>query len=196
MCLLYPTILDVTSVGGTYHVDPEEAVYFSSGGFSDTWPRPSWQDAAVSKYLSILGDRWKGLYNPNGRGFPDVAAQGYNFHVVDKGDDTLVGGTSAAAPTFAGVIALLNSARIEAGMSPLGFLNPWIYSKGYKGLTDIVNGGSTGCTGKDTYSGLPTPKIPYASWNATPGWDPVTGYGTPNFKKLLQLSMGNSTLHR
>jgi tripeptidyl-peptidase-1 len=135
----------VTSVGGTFHVAPERAVSFSSGGFSDTWPRPSWQDSAVSKYLSILGDQWKGLYNPEGRGFPDVAAQGYNFHVIDKGDDTLVGGTSAAAPTFAGVIALLNSARLEAGKSPLGFLNPWIYSTGYKGLTDIVDGGSTGC---------------------------------------------------
>ena len=183
----------VTSVGGTFHVEPEQAVSFSSGGFSDTWPRPSWQDAAVSKYLSILGDQWKGLYNPNGRGFPDVAAQGYNFHVIDKGGDTLVGGTSASAPTFAGVVALLNSARIEAGFSPLGFLNPWIYSQGYKGLTDIVDGGSTGCIGKDIYSGLPAPLVAYASWNATPGWDPVTGYGTPNFAKLLQLSMGNST---
>ena len=178
----------VTSVGGTFHVEPEEAVSFSSGGFSDTWPRPSWQDDAVSKYLDILGDRWDGLYNPSGRGFPDVAAQGYNFHVIDKGAETLVGGTSASSPTFAGVIALLNAARIDAGKSPLGFLNPWIYSEGYKGLTDIVDGGSTGCTGRDQYSGLPTPKVPYASWNATQGWDPVTGLGTPDFKKLLKLS--------
>lgn len=180
-------------MGGTYYIEPEQAVSFSSGGFSDTWARPSWQDTAVSDYLGILGDQWKGLYNPQGRGFPDVAAQAHNFHVIDKGDDTLVGGTSAASPTFAAVIALLNAARIDAGKSPLGFLNPWIYSSGYKGLTDIVDGGSTGCTGTDIYSGLPAPKVPYASWNATPGWDPVTGWGTPNFAKLLQLSMGNST---
>ena len=183
----------VTAVGGTYQVQPERAVDFSSGGFSDTWPRPSWQDAAVSEYLNILGDQWKGLYNPNGRGFPDVAAQGYNYHVIDKGEETLVGGTSASAPTFAGIIALLNAALLEAGKSPLGFLNPWIYSKGYKGLTDIVNGGSTGCTGTDIYSGLPAPKVPFASWNATIGWDPVTGYGTPNFQKLLQLTMGSGS---
>lgn len=88
----------VTSVGGTYHVEPEIAVAFSSGGFSDRWERPSYQDRAVKEYLGILGDRWKGLYNPKGRGFPDVAAQGYRFHVINQNDagvltDILVGGT-------------------------------------------------------------------------------------------------------
>lgn len=168
---------------------PERAIAFSSGGFSDRFPRPSYQDAAVKKYLGILGPRWKGLYNPEGRGFPDVAAQAYNFTVVDKGRVIPVGGTSAASPTFAGIVSLLNDARLCAGKKPLGFLNPWIYSKGYNGLTDIVNGGSKGCTGTDIYSGLPAPFVPYASWNATEGWDPVTGYGTPNFQKLKELAL-------
>ncbi|KAF2138489.1 uncharacterized protein K452DRAFT_256012 [Aplosporella prunicola CBS 121167] len=177
----------VTSVGGTFHVEPEEAVDFSSGGFSDIWPRPDWQDAAVSKYLGILGDRWDGLYNPEGRGFPDVAAQGYNFHVVDKGRETLVGGTSASSPAFASIVALLNAARIEKGLPVLGWLNPWLYSgSAAQGLTDIVDGGSTGCTGTDMYSGLDAPYVPYAGWNATEGWDPVTGLGTPKFDVLLQ----------
>ncbi|GAB7356686.1 hypothetical protein MBLNU459_g7397t1 [Dothideomycetes sp. NU459] len=179
----------VTSVGGTYQVKPEKAISFSSGGFSDRFPRPSYQDTAVKKYLSILGDRWDGLYNPAGRGFPDVAAQAYRYHVIDQGSEILVGGTSAASPTFAGVVALLNSARIVAGKSPLGFLNPFIYSDGFKGLNDITTGGSKGCTGKDIYSGLATPIVPYASWNATKGWDPVTGYGTPNYEKLLKLAL-------
>ncbi|KAH7419956.1 peptidase S8/S53 domain-containing protein [Cadophora sp. MPI-SDFR-AT-0126] len=182
----------VTSVGGTYHVEPEIAVAFSSGGFSDLWERPKWQDAAVKEYLGILGDRWKGLYNPKGRGFPDVAAQGYRFHVINQNSagvltDILVGGTSASAPAFAGIISLLNNARLSAGSKPLGFLNPWLYSVGKKGLTDIVGGGSKGCTGVDVYSGLPAPFVPYASWNATQGWDPVTGLGTPDFKVLLDL---------
>ena len=55
-------------------------------------------------------------------------------------------------------------------------------------MTDIVNGGSTGCTGSDIFSGLPTPHVPFASSNATVGWDPVTGLGAPNFEKLLNLS--------
>ncbi|KAL6709341.1 Tripeptidyl-peptidase sed2 [Coniothyrium glycines] len=182
----------VTSVGGTYRVEPERAVSFSSGGFSDLWDRPSYQDAAVSDYLAQLGDQWKGLYNPNGRGFPDVSAQGQGFRVVDQGRVISVGGTSASAPAFASIVALLNNALISSGKSPLGFLNPWIYSEGYKGLNDIVDGGSSGCTGRDIYSGLPTPFVPNASWNATDGWDPVTGYGTPDFEKLLSIAQGKT----
>lgn len=179
----------VTAVGGTYQVLPEKAIAFSSGGFSDRFARPSYQNAAIEGYMKILGPKWTGLYNPNGRGIPDVAAQAYRFHVVDKGSEILVGGTSASAPTFASVVSLLNNARLSAGKPPLGFLNPWIYSEGYKGLTDIVNGGSSGCSGIDIFSGLSTPHVPYASWNATAGWDPVTGHGTPDFQKLLKLVM-------
>ncbi|KAL8757953.1 MAG: hypothetical protein Q9184_004074 [Pyrenodesmia sp. 2 TL-2023] len=182
----------VTSVGGTYHVQPEVAVAFSSGGFSDRFPRPAYQDAAVTTYLNSIGDTFKGLYNPNGRGFPDVAAQAYNFTVVDQGAEIRVGGTSASSPAFAGIVALLNGARLERGRKPLGFLNPFIYKYGYRGLTDIVDGGSKGCTGIDIYSGLPAPRIPGAGWNATKGWDPVTGYGTPIFPKLLALSQGGN----
>jgi len=181
----------VTAVGGTHFVEPEVAIGFSSGGFSDRWETPDYQKAALTKYLGVLGDQWDGLYNPEGRGFPDIAAQSSQFHVVDKGDEILVGGTSASAPLIASIIGLLNGDRIESGKKPLGFLNPWLYQTGYQGLTDIVDGGSTGCTGTDIYSGLDAPYVPYASWNATEGWDPVTGLGTPIFPKLLQLSRGN-----
>ena len=88
----------VTSVGGTTHIEPEEAIYFSSGGFSDRHPRPAYQDEAVKAYLEQLGDRWDGLYNPEGRGFPDVAAQAYNYSVVDHGANILVGGTRFVTP--------------------------------------------------------------------------------------------------
>ncbi|KAH6626494.1 peptidase-like protein [Chaetomium sp. MPI-SDFR-AT-0129] len=181
----------VTSVGGTRYVNPEQAVSFSSGGFSDLFPRPAYQEAAVSGYLDKhLKKRWHGLYSPAGRGIPDVAAQGVDYHVFSQGKDVLVSGTSASAPMFAALVSLLNNARLAQGKPPLGFLNPWLYSNkvASEGLTDIVHGGSTGCTGTDMYSGLPTPYVPYASWNATPGWDPVTGLGTPLFDKLLKLS--------
>ncbi|RDW91294.1 hypothetical protein BP5796_02459 [Coleophoma crateriformis] len=183
----------VTSVGATRYVEPEYAVSFSSGGFSDRWARPSYQEAAVTEYLSILGDKWAGLYNTTGRGFPDVAAQGVYYHIIDQGSDVRISGTSASAPTFAALISLLNNARLKAGKSPLGFLNPWLYSTAKSGFTDIVHGGSTGCTGTDIYSGLPAPKVPSASWNSTTGWDPVTGLGTPLFDKLLALATGNTT---
>ncbi|KAI8962868.1 subtilisin-like protein [Daldinia sp. FL1419] len=177
----------VTSVGGTVGVEPERAVSFSSGGFSDLFPRPSYQKAAVDAYLGTIGSTFEGLYNPSGRGFPDVAAQGRNFNVISQGQVIKVGGTSASAPAFAAIISLLNNARIKSGEKPLGFLNPWLYSDAANGgLTDIVDGGSTGCTGRDIYSGLPAPYVPGAGWNATKGWDPVTGLGTPLFDVLLE----------
>ena len=183
----------VTSVGATRGVNPEYAVGFSSGGFSQRFGRPGWQEDAVSAYLDQLGDTFKGLFDPLGRGFPDVAAQGVNYLIFDKGKIKHVEGTSASAPVFAGIVALLNAARLSNGLPGLGFLNPWLYGAANQsgGLTDITHGGSKGCTGKDQYSGRAAPKIPGAGWNATQGWDPVTGLGTPVFDKLLALALGD-----
>lgn len=83
----------VTSVGGTTGVNPERGVNFSSGGFSNIWSRPSWQEEAVGCYLNKLGDKFDGLYNREGRSFPDVAAQAENFIIVDEGEVTAIGGT-------------------------------------------------------------------------------------------------------
>jgi hypothetical protein len=101
---------------------------------------------------------------------------------------------SASAPTFAAIISLLNNARLSVGQPPLGFLNPWLYATGKDAWTDIVDGGSTGCTGRDMYTGLPTPFVPFASWNATVGWDPVSGLGTPKFEELLAMTTPNHNL--
>jgi tripeptidyl-peptidase-1 len=95
---------------------------------------------------------------------------------------------SASAPLFAAVVSNLNAARLAQGKGVLGFLNPFLYSLN-SGLKDIVHGGSTGCTGTSRTSRLPTTFVPYASWNATKGWDPVTGLGTPEFDKLLQAAL-------
>ncbi|KAL2000918.1 hypothetical protein VTN02DRAFT_2455 [Thermoascus thermophilus] len=176
----------VTSVGGTYQINPERAVSFSSGGFSERFPRPSYQAEAVSNYLTQLGDRWKGLFNPDGRGFPDVAAQALNYAVIEHGRLLTVGGTSASAPTFAAIVANLNSVRLAANKTRLGFLNPWLYGLNQTGFTDIVHGGSKGCQGR-AYSSQLSPYVPYAGWNATAGWDPVTGLGTPVFSVLAKI---------
>ncbi|KAK1142691.1 Tripeptidyl-peptidase sed2 [Aspergillus melleus] len=171
----------VTSVGGTYGIDPEIAIGFSGGGFSERFARPRYQDESVGRYLEELGDRWDGLYNRVGRAIPDVAAQAANFLVVDKGNIIKIGGTSASAPTFAAIISRLNAVRLEYGKPRLGFLNPWLYSLNQTGFTDIVDGGSVGCR-----SG-PGSEVPYASWNATKGWDPVTGLGTPFYNTLAKV---------
>lgn len=82
-------------------------------------------------------------------------------------------GTSAASPTFAGVIALLNDYLISQGKPPLGFLNPFLYSKGVSGLNDITRGNNPGCNTN--------------GFSASTGWDPVTGLGSPNLSKLMTL---------
>ncbi|KAG2367594.1 peptidase S8/S53 domain-containing protein [Suillus spraguei] len=163
----------VTVVGGTVSI-PETAVDFSSGGFSNYFARPAYQEAAVSAYLAKLAPgTYKGLYNSTGRAFPDVAAQSRYFSIIHQGQPQPVDGTSCASPAFAGFVSMLNDARINAGKAPLGFLNPFLYSTGYKALNDITSGNNPGCG--------------TLGFNATVGWDPVTGYGTPNFEKLKEL---------
>ncbi|RAK73518.1 S53 family peptidase [Aspergillus fijiensis CBS 313.89] len=183
----------VTSVGATTLTSPEKAVYFSSGGFSDYWAQPSYQSEAVNDYLTNLGPKFAGLFNGSGRAFPDVATQGTNYAVYDKGALGQFDGTSCSAPTFAGLVALLNDARLRAGSPVLGFLNPWLYSAAVEGegFNDITQGGSLGCDGRNRFGGTPngSPVVPFASWNATAGWDPVTGLGSPNFGKLLEVAL-------
>ncbi|KIP08326.1 hypothetical protein PHLGIDRAFT_117314 [Phlebiopsis gigantea 11061_1 CR5-6] len=162
----------VTAVGGTTNV-PETAIFFSGGGFSNFFARPSYQDQVVSNFLNNLAPgTFEGLFNTSGRAYPDVSAQANNFLIFFAGEEALIGGTSAAAPTFAGFVSLLNDARIRAGQPSLGFLNPLIYSLS-SGFNDITTGNNPGC-GTDGF-------------NATVGWDPVTGLGTPNFGVLKDL---------
>ncbi|KAG1734983.1 peptidase S8/S53 domain-containing protein [Suillus lakei] len=163
----------VTAVGGTLNI-PETAAYFSGGGFSNYFSRPSYQDAAVSAYLAMLTPgTYKGLYNSTGRAYPDVSSQAASFSVVYQGQATPLDGTSCAAPAFAAFVSMLNDARLSAGKTALGFLNPFLYSTGYTALNDITEGRNPGCQTE--------------GFNATVGWDPVTGYGTPNFEKLKDL---------
>ncbi|KAG8165540.1 hypothetical protein KVR01_004092 [Diaporthe batatas] len=183
----------VTAVGGTQGISPETATFFSSGGFSNVWPRPAYQEQAVSTYLQTNGNNFTGLFNATGRGFPDVAAQSVNYRIIDKGSDSAVQGTSAAAPTFNGIVALLNSARLQSGQPTLGFLNPWLYSTASAAMNDVTTGASTGCDGQSRFHGQPngSPAVPGASWAAAPGWDAVTGLGTPDFGKMLAISSPN-----
>lgn len=77
-----------------------------------------------------------------------MAAQADNFKIFFQGRSGLIGGTSAAAPTFAGFVALLNDARLKAGLPSLGFLNPLIYTIGEltpEGFNDITTGHNPGC---------------------------------------------------
>ncbi|KAG5983941.1 hypothetical protein E4U55_006648 [Claviceps digitariae] len=178
----------VTSVGATEGISPERALNFSSGGFSDYWSRPAWQEEAVTTYLSRHGERWTKYYNRGGRGFPDVAAQGIGYPIFNHDKLENGGGTSASAPLFASMIALINDDRLKRKKPALGFLNPWLYKVSRSAFTDITVGRSEGCKGY-SFSGAQAPLVPQAGWDAVEGWDPVTGLGTPRFERLHELAM-------
>ncbi|KAM7208200.1 subtilisin-like protein [Naviculisporaceae sp. PSN 640] len=170
----------VTSVGATTGTNPERAVGFSSGGFSIYHPQPSYQKEAVAPYLQSIGNTYSNYFNSSGRAIPDVAAQGVAYRVIDKGSMNALSGTSASSPLFAGMVALLNAARKSQGKPVLGFLNPWLYNN-TDIFTDITLGYGSGCNGRREF-----PRG--ARWNATVGWDPVTGLGTPKFDAMLAVA--------
>ncbi|KAH9071520.1 subtilisin-like protein [Lactarius deliciosus] len=169
----------VTAVGGTTSFMPEVAASFSGGGFSEYFLRPGYQQQAVSTFLDNLGQQYSGLYNPVGRGIPDISAQAMEIPFFYKGEVLIAKGTSCSAPIVAGVISLLNDYRLSQGKRPLGFLNPWIYGGGLEGFNDIVSGSNPGCNTD--------------GFTAVVGWDPVTGLGTPDFEHLMYiLDLGSS----
>ncbi|KIY62913.1 family S53 protease [Cylindrobasidium torrendii FP15055 ss-10] len=160
----------ITSVGGTTQVS-ETTATLSGGGFSNIFAQPSYQASAVSSYLDFLGPtQYAGLYNATGRGFPDIAAQAENIVIAYAGAFYLVAGTSAATPIVASAISLVNDKLLAAGKPVLGFLNPFIYENP-TAFFDITSGSNPGCN-TDGFS-------------ATAGWDPATGYGSPNFDAIL-----------
>jgi subtilase family serine protease len=147
----------------------------SGGGFSQLFGRPAYQD----------GVRGIG----RSRGVPDVSADASTHNgmalVVSNGNGTSTilpsGGTSAAAPFWAGLIALADQ---YAGHD-LGFVNPALYciarSPAYhQAFHDITTGNNTVTLAPDTIAG----------YTAGPGWDPVTGWGSPDGAALVPLLAG------
>ncbi|KAH9060352.1 subtilisin-like protein [Lactarius deliciosus] len=155
----------VTAVGATTGFDPEIAADFSGGGFSDYFKIPDYQRQAVTDFFQILGDKYKGLYNATSRGIPDISAQSVGFNIFLNGREKRFDGTSCSTPVVASIIALINDHLISNGRPALGFLNPWLYGSVARSLFDVTSGTNPGCN-TDGFS-------------AVPGWDPVTGLGTP-----------------
>ena len=148
----------------------------SGGGFSHLFARPAYQDGVPG-----IGAT---------RGVPDVAADASSptgmalaFSAPDGSYELVgAGGTSAGAPFWAGLIALADQ---EAG-HPLGFVNPAIYriARGplhHKAFHDITTGSNT------VVLTSTSPPVTITGYQAGPGWDPVTGWGTPDAQVLIPL---------
>jgi kumamolisin len=139
--------------------DPNDGA--TGGGVSDTFPLPGYQDNAG---VPPAADSSQAI----GRGVPDVAANadpatGYSVRI--DGENTVVGGTSAVAPLWSGLIACLNQALGK----PVGFLNPTIY--GLSASAGVFRDITTGNNG---------------AYSAGPGWDACSGLGVADGDKLRQ----------
>jgi len=143
----------------------------TGGGISDVYDRPPWQDVMLPASLSATG-------RP-GRGVPDVAGNADNasgYVVLADGSWRTVGGTSAVAPLYAGLIALVNQALGH----PVGPLLPALYAipSGAGPLRDTTVGDNS----------VPASRFGPATsgYRATTGWDACTGLGSIDGSALLQ----------
>ena len=164
------TALDAASPAGTYQGEMawNATTDASGGGYSGLFARPSYQDG-----LARAGTT---------RGVPDVAANADSGTAMalayGDSESRPASGTSAATPLWAGVIALADQ---EAGKH-LGFVNPAIYqiarSPAYhQAFHDVVTGDNS----------VLWPTGLFVGYNAGPGWDPVTGWGSPDAQYLVPL---------
>lgn len=187
----YPaTAPHVTAVGATQGPEagqPEVACSSNTGGgittgggFSTIYDQTSWQSAQVAAYLKNAPNLPpKSMFNPSGRGYPDVAAMGHNYAIVVGGQTYQGSGTSASTPVFGAMISLINAARIEAGKSSLGFLNPALYKLSSDAFHSITSG-ENNCAAGNQGSQTCCPN----GFTATAGWTPLTGLGSPKFASL------------
>ena len=157
-------------------------VGWTTGGGFGTYneTRPKWQADVVEHYLKS-GVPLPKSCNKKGRGYPDVSAIGHNCPVVSGGSLMPVDGTSCSSPLFAGILAILNDHQVSNNKPKLGFANPVLYQMERDNphiFKDITKGNNycteTRCCANTTYG-----------YEATVGWDPVTGLGTPNVRLML-----------
>ncbi|XP_071383867.1 tripeptidyl-peptidase 1 [Centroberyx affinis] len=174
----------VTTVGGTSFKNPfkvtyEVTDYISGGGFSNVFKMPDYQASAVDSYLkaAAAGLPPQTYFNTSGRAYPDMAALSDNYWVVsNRAPIPWVSGTSASTPVVGGMLALINDQRLLKGLPALGFLNPRLYKLKGQALFDVTEGCHLSCLDE---------QVQGKGFCAAPSWDPVTGWGTPNYPALL-----------
>ncbi|XP_030575450.1 tripeptidyl-peptidase 1 isoform X2 [Archocentrus centrarchus] len=174
----------VTTVGGTAFKNPYKVTYevtdsISGGGFSNVFKIPDYQAAAVDSYLKTVAASLppQSYFNTSGRAYPDMAALSDNYWVVsNRVPIPWVSGTSASTPVVGGILSLINDQRFRKGLPALGFLNPRLYKLKGKALFDVTEGCHYGCLDE---------QVQGKGFCAAPSWDPVTGWGTPNYPELL-----------
>jgi subtilase family serine protease len=162
-----------TGTGGTYSSETPwdtSATEGGGGGVSTVFAKPSWQTGVPSSCTK--------------RCVPDISADAdpaTGYSIFTQGSWTVVGGTSAAAPLWAGLTAVYNQDAVAAGKPVLGFANPKLYSVAAAGLSGPFHDITTGHTSTAT------------NWPATTGYDLATGIGSPDAANLASKLLGGTT---
>ena len=176
------TILTTTGPAGSWSA--ETGWPQSGGGYVSGTPIPSWQ-----KLKGVITSSNQG--STSLRNSPDVAAEA-NFDnptVINGSFVTGYGGTSFAAPRWAGFLALVNQQSVANGKGTVGFINPALYTLGIgksysSALHDITSGSNPPTAGSGS------------GFTAVPGYDLVTGWGSPAGVGLINQLAGTSASQR
>ena len=128
------------------------------------------------------------------RGYPDVSLLAHSYLVMSNGKLVAVDGTSASCPVMAAFVSLVNAERVSRGMAKMGWINPFLYQYSSQFAKDITTGYNK-CSALFRENGVRTSICCKEGFNATIGWDPVTGLGSVNYEKFLAaaLTAGAST---
>jgi len=154
----------------------------SGGGISPNYQIPAWQQG-----IGMSANQG----STTARNIPDVALTADNIYVIaDNGNEEDIGGTSAAAPLWAGFTALINQQATNNGLPSVGFINPAIYatakSTNYNACFNDIT------IGNNTSSNSPT------LFSAVSGYDLCTGWGTPKIgliNALTTVAATNPVVH-
>jgi subtilase family serine protease len=170
------TSLTTTGPGGSWLSETTWNQYLTGtgtngtgGGISTNWSIPVWQqnlDMSVNQGSSTM------------RNIPDVAAVADGiFIIAQNGVTSTVSGTSAAAPLWAGFLALANQQATASAQPAIGYLNPLLYA--------LARGPAYSCEWHDIVTGNNTNQASPNLFAATTGYDLCTGWGTPNGTNLI-----------
>lgn len=178
---------NITEVGGTTLTTGPANSYVSETVWN--WGSGTGSSGGISTYYDIpnyqLGVSMAGNQGSTSmRNVPDVALTADNVYVTyDNGGSGNFGGTSCAAPLWAGFTALINQEAVAASRPTVGFLNPAIYT--------IGRSGSYAANFHDTTTGNNYSSSSPSHFAATTGYDLCTGWGTPNGTNLINVLVGS-----
>ena len=178
------TTLTTSGAGGSYtsekvwnwgYVSTSSSYEGSSGGISTYYSLPTFQNG-VSMSMNQGSTTLRNI--------PDVALTADNIYVkYNNGSAGAFGGTSCAAPLWAGFTALVNQQAVANGSSTVGFINSAVYSLGLSG--------SYTSTFHDTNTGNNFSSSSPSQFSAVPGYDLCTGWGTPAGAALINALAGS-----